>query len=159
MEKISSRSFLMLLAVCKDRFPKNRSEPATEYERQTLSDKNIAVCAAHQPSHSLCCFFVLSVGVFGCLCGFGWFCVLTSFSAPQQKLDPKDPQAVSLAYTENTSSVDAKKYPKHDNSQVCSGCQLYQSAQAADNMAPCTIFGGKAVAAKGWCSAYVKKAS
>jgi len=84
---------------------------------------------------------------------------LTSFSAPLQKLDPKDPQAVSLAYTENTSTVDAKKYPKHDNSQVCSGCQLYQSAQAADNMAPCTIFGGKAVAAKGWCSAYVKKAS
>jgi|SRR3569623_80990 len=84
---------------------------------------------------------------------------LSAFSAPLQKLDPKDPQAVSLAYTEDTNTVDAKKYPKHDKSQQCSNCQLYQSAQAANNMAPCTIFGGKAVAAKGWCSAYVKKAS
>jgi len=76
MEKISSRSFLMLLAVCKDRFPKNRSEPATEYERQTLSDKNIAVCAAHQPSHSLRCSPALSAGAKGCQRGIGWQRVL-----------------------------------------------------------------------------------
>lgn len=84
---------------------------------------------------------------------------LSAFSAPLQKLDPKDPQAVSLAYTDDTATVDAKKFPKHDKSQECSNCQFYQTAQAANNMAPCTIFGGKAVAAKGWCSAYVKKAA
>jgi len=76
-----------------------------------------------------------------------------------QKLDPKDPQAVSLGYTDDTKNVDEKKYPKHTASQKCSGCQFYQSAQASGDMAPCTVFGGKGVAANGWCSAYVKKAS
>ena len=82
---------------------------------------------------------------------------LKVFAAPQ-KLDVKDPQAVSLAYTEDTTKVDKAKYPKHDATQMCSGCQFYQAAQEAGNFAPCTIFGGKGVAAKGWCSAYVKKA-
>src|SRR3569832_610254 len=84
---------------------------------------------------------------------------LTSFSAPLQNLDPKAPQAVSLAYTENTSTEVALFFLFFVFFLVCCGCQLYLSAQAADNMAPCTSFGGKAVAAKGWCSAYVKKAS
>jgi hypothetical protein len=74
-----------------------------------------------------------------------------------QKVDPKDPQAVSLGYVEDTTKADAKKFPKHENSQVCSNCQFYQTAQEADAYAPCAIFGGKAVAAKGWCSAWAKK--
>ncbi|MDB5761118.1 MAG: iron permease [Herminiimonas sp.] len=73
-----------------------------------------------------------------------------------QKLDEKDPQAVSLGYVDDTTRADKTKYPKHDNSQVCSGCQFYQGP-ASQPLAPCTIFGGKQVAAKGWCSAYVKK--
>jgi hypothetical protein len=80
-----------------------------------------------------------------------------SVFAALQKLDPKDPQAVALGYTEDTTKVDKKKYPKHEASQTCSNCQLYQTAQESGNMAPCTLFGGKAVAAKGWCSAWVKK--
>ncbi|RJG04692.1 iron permease [Noviherbaspirillum cavernae] len=75
-----------------------------------------------------------------------------------QKIDPKDAQAVSLAYTDETTTVDKKKFPKHDNTQTCSNCQFYQTAQEAGTIAPCTIFGGKGVAAKGWCSAWVKKA-
>ncbi|WP_026076055.1 high-potential iron-sulfur protein [Noviherbaspirillum massiliense] len=85
---------------------------------------------------------------------------VSAFSQQQlKKIDPKDPQAVSLGYVDDTKTVDSKKYPKHDNSQVCSGCQFYTTAQEQKNIAPCTIFGGKAVAANGWCSAYVKKAS
>lgn len=76
-----------------------------------------------------------------------------------QKVDPKDPQAVSLGYTDDTTTVDEKKFPKHDKTQTCSNCQFYQTAQQQGNLAPCTIFGGKAVAAKGWCSAWVKKAA
>jgi hypothetical protein len=79
--------------------------------------------------------------------------------AALQKLDPKDPQAISLGYTDDTTKVDKKKYPKHDPSQRCDNCQFYVKAQEAGNIAPCTIFGGKAVAAKGWCSAWVKKAA
>ncbi|TFW29608.1 high-potential iron-sulfur protein [Massilia horti] len=82
---------------------------------------------------------------------------LSAFAA-LQKLDVKDPQAVSLGYTEDSTTVDKKKFPKHQNSQVCSGCQFYQTAQEQNGFAPCTIFGGKAVAAKGWCNSYVKKA-
>jgi hypothetical protein len=74
-----------------------------------------------------------------------------------QKLDPTDPQAVSLGYTEDTTKVDKKKFPKHDLSQRCNNCQFYVSAQESNGYAPCTIFGGKAVSAKGWCSAWVKK--
>ncbi|HEY8100843.1 MAG TPA: high-potential iron-sulfur protein [Burkholderiaceae bacterium] len=74
-----------------------------------------------------------------------------------QKLDPKDPQAVSLGYTDNTTTADQNKYPKHDATQKCSGCQFYQTAQQSGNIAPCTIFGGKGVSANGWCSAYMKK--
>jgi hypothetical protein len=75
------------------------------------------------------------------------------------KLDPKDPQAVSLGYTDDTKTVDQKKYPKHTATQVCSGCQFYQAAQESKKIAPCTIFGGKGVAANGWCSAYAPKAA
>jgi len=82
---------------------------------------------------------------------------LSSF-AELQKLDPKDPQAVSLGYTEDTTKADKKKYPNHQPSQMCSNCQFYQTAQQQDGYAPCTIFGGKGVAAKGWCSAWSKKA-
>ncbi|MGZ3159253.1 MAG: high-potential iron-sulfur protein [Burkholderiaceae bacterium] len=78
--------------------------------------------------------------------------------AAVQKIDPKDPQAVSLGYTDNTKTVDQAKYPKHDATQACSGCQFYQTAQESGRIAPCTIFGGKGVSANGWCSAYMKKA-
>lgn len=73
------------------------------------------------------------------------------------KLDEADPQAVALGYKADTTKVDAKKFPKHTNEQKCNNCQLYQG-KAADATAPCAIFGGKSVAANGWCSAWVKKA-
>ena len=81
---------------------------------------------------------------------------LFSFGAVQ-KVDPKDAQAVSLGYTEDTTKADAKKFPKHDNAQMCTNCQFYQAAQEAAGVAPCTIFGGKGVVGKGWCSAWAKK--
>jgi hypothetical protein len=82
---------------------------------------------------------------------------LELFAATLQKVDLKDPQAVSLGYTDDTNTVNKAKYPKHDATQKCSGCQFYQTAQQSGNIAPCTIFGGKGVAANGWCSAYMKK--
>jgi hypothetical protein len=72
-------------------------------------------------------------------------------------LDEADPQAVALGYKNDTTKVDAKKYPKHTPDQKCNGCQLY-GGKATDPVAPCAIFGGKKVAANGWCSAWVKKA-
>jgi len=73
------------------------------------------------------------------------------------KVEESDPQASALGYKADSTKVDAKKYPNHANSQLCSGCQLYQG-KPTDAMAPCPLFAGKTVAGKGWCSAWVKKA-
>jgi hypothetical protein len=72
-------------------------------------------------------------------------------------VNEKDAQAVSLGYAADSTKVDAKKYPKHVATQMCSNCALY-SGKAGEASGPCGIFPGKQVAAKGWCSAYAKKA-
>ena len=77
--------------------------------------------------------------------------------AAVKKIDPKDPQAVSLGYVDDTAKADSKKYPSHQNSQVCSNCQFYQTAQEENKVAPCMILSNKGVAAGGWCSAWAKK--
>ena len=79
-------------------------------------------------------------------------------AAALQKVDPKDPIAISLGYNDDTTKVDKAKYPKHEVTQKCSGCQFYASAQEVGKIAPCAIFAGKGVAAEGWCSGYAKKA-
>jgi hypothetical protein len=76
---------------------------------------------------------------------------------PAPKLEETDPQAVALGYKADATKVDAKKYPNHAATQVCSNCNFYQG-KAADAMAPCQLFAGKQVAAKGWCSGWAKKA-
>lgn len=75
----------------------------------------------------------------------------------QAAVTESDPQAVALGYKTDTKNVDAKKYPKHDVSQHCGNCQLYQG-KPADDTGPCPLFAGKLVHKQGWCSAWVKKA-
>lgn len=81
----------------------------------------------------------------------------TESIAQAARLDEKDPQAQALGYVHDTTKVDAKKFPKHANTQKCSNCQLY-AGKATDAWAPCPIFANKQVAGPGWCSAYAKKA-
>ena len=68
-----------------------------------------------------------------------------------------DAQAVALGYKADTTKVDAKKFPKHAPTQLCTNCALYQG-KATDAAAGCPLFAGKQVAGKGWCSAWAKKA-
>ena len=68
-----------------------------------------------------------------------------------------DAAAVGLGYKADSKKVDAKKYPKHEATQNCSNCALYQG-KAADKAGGCPLFAGKQVAGAGWCSAYAKKA-
>jgi len=75
----------------------------------------------------------------------------------QVRLDEKDPQAVALSYAVDSTKVDAKKFPKHDNSQLCNNCTLWQS-RPTDAQGNCALFAGKQVGAKGWCSAWSRKA-
>jgi hypothetical protein len=73
-------------------------------------------------------------------------------------VDEKDPQAVALGYVADAKRVDAKKFPKYAAGQNCANCALYQG-KATDAVAACPLFAGKQVAAKGWCSAWAKKAA
>ena len=73
------------------------------------------------------------------------------------KVDEKDAQAQSLGYKHDATKVDKAKFSKFQAGQTCANCTLYQG-KPADAWGGCPIFPGKQVAAKGWCSAYVKKA-
>jgi hypothetical protein len=68
-----------------------------------------------------------------------------------------DPVAQALGYKTNADQVDKSKFAKYQPGQTCSTCQLYMG-KAGDGDGACPILGGKLVSAKGWCSAYVKKA-
>ena len=84
--------------------------------------------------------------------------ICSTGSFAQARLEEKDPQGVALGYAVDSSKVDAKKFPKHDNGQLCNGCALWQS-KPADAQGNCSLFAGKQVSAKGWCTAWAKKAT
>jgi hypothetical protein len=81
----------------------------------------------------------------------------SSAAAEPPRLEEKDAQARALGYRHDASKVDRKKFATYQPGQACGNCQQFQGKAGAD-WAPCTIFPGKEVNAKGWCSAWVKKA-
>ncbi len=78
-------------------------------------------------------------------------------TAAAAKLEENDPTAIALGYKADASKVDAKKYPAYKAGNTCANCTQY-TAKASAASGPCGAFGGKDVAAKGWCMAWVKKA-
>ena len=72
-------------------------------------------------------------------------------------LSESDPQAAALGYKADAAQSDKAKFPKYAAGQTCANCQLYQG-KPANAAGPCTLFQNKLVAARGWCSAWVKKA-
>jgi High potential iron-sulfur protein len=86
--------------------------------------------------------------------------VLASARAQAQagpKLEETDAQASALGYKQDSSKVDAKKYPNHAATQNCGNCQLFQG-KPKEAVGGCPLFAGKQVQAAGWCSAWAKKA-
>ena len=83
--------------------------------------------------------------------------MLGAGTASAQLVAEKDPQAVALGYVADATKTDTKKYPKYAAGQVCSNCALYQG-KVGEAAGPCPLFAGKNVAAKGWCTSWVKKA-
>lgn len=81
----------------------------------------------------------------------------TAHAQTAPMVNEKDAQPMALGYAADSIKVDAKKFPKHTAAQQCSNCALY-TGKAGEATGPCGIFPGKHVAAKGWCSAYAKKA-
>lgn len=72
----------------------------------------------------------------------------SAMAADLPRVDPDDAQAKALAYVHESAKADSQ----------CRNCQLYTGDPAAD-WGTCAIFPGKQVAAAGWCSAWVRKAS
>lgn len=72
------------------------------------------------------------------------------------QLAEDDPQAKSLSYVHDATSIDGAKQPRYKAGQECSNCALFQ-ARADEEWAGCSIFPGKAVNAKGWCNVYAPK--
>jgi len=66
-----------------------------------------------------------------------------------------DPTAAALGYHEDAAKTDATKFPAHTATQQCANCNFFQGG---GEYGPCQLFPGKAVNAKGWCSAYAAKA-
>ena len=75
-----------------------------------------------------------------------------------EPLSESDPEARAVDYTADAATVDAKKFAKYKPGQTCANCSLYGGA-AGEPSGGCALFyGGKVVAAKGWCSSWEKKA-
>ena len=72
------------------------------------------------------------------------------------RLAVDDPQAKSLSYVEDATSVDSARQPRYQPGQACANCALFQDSDGAE-WAGCSIFPGKLVAAAGWCSVYAPK--
>jgi High potential iron-sulfur protein len=95
--------------------------------------------------------FMLVVGAIGATAA-------APLARAQTHLDEKDPQAAALGYVEDTARADQNKFPNHAATQNCAGCALGQF-KTGESYANCTLFAGKQVNAKGWCSAFVKRAA
>ena len=64
-----------------------------------------------------------------------------------------EPTAKALGYKMDATKASNRK----DNTAVCGNCSLYSGKPGAKD-GPCSVLGGKLVDAKGWCTAWVKKA-
>ncbi len=82
--------------------------------------------------------------------GFG----TTAIGAEENpRVNEDDPMAKALNYVHDAKTVDAAK---RFSDRYCNNCALY-AGSADDEWAACSIFPGKVVAGKGWCSAWAPK--
>ena len=80
-----------------------------------------------------------------------------SRAAELPHLASSDPTAVALGYAEDSTLVDATKFPQHKSTQVCASCRQF-TKQEGSAYGACVIFVDKSVSERGWCGAYVAKA-
>lgn len=71
-------------------------------------------------------------------------------------LDPNDPTAKALGFTNDASKVDTKTHPTFKSGQRCGTCAQFQG-KPGDGRAACTIFAGKSVPEGGWCQVWAQK--
>ncbi|MFY2764605.1 high-potential iron-sulfur protein [Arenimonas sp. MALMAid1274] len=74
----------------------------------------------------------------------------TAFAQALKPLPADNPTAIALKYVDDAAKT---KEPTFKPGSNCANCQFFTAASGA-----CTLFPGFAVAAKGWCTAWAKKA-
>ena len=80
---------------------------------------------------------------------------LTSLHADGHMVSESDPNAKALGYVADASNAKSDKFKAGSN---CSNCALFQGGQGGQGDAGnCPLFGGKKVAAAGWCTAWAPK--
>lgn len=78
-----------------------------------------------------------------------------AFAENLPRVSEDDPMAQALNYVHDASTVDEAKRPAD---RYCYNCSLY-AGSADDEWAGCSIFPGKAVAGRGWCSTWAPKSN
>jgi hypothetical protein len=71
-------------------------------------------------------------------------------------LAENDAQAAALGYRNDAKKVDSKKFANWQAGKDCDDCSQFEGKKG-EAWAPCKIFPGKAVNAKGWCAAFQPK--
>ncbi len=69
------------------------------------------------------------------------------------KLDPREAAAVALGYVEDVSKLDKAKAQNYVDGSNCENCLQLQGT-TGPAYRPCTLFPGRLVSAKGWCSGW-----
>ena len=94
--------------------------------------------------------FVQSAGAATVAIGFG---SATIRAEDLPRVSEDDTMAKALNYVHDAETVDAAK---RFSGRYCNNCALYNGT-ADDDWAKCSIFPGKVVAGRGWCSAWAPK--
>ena len=79
--------------------------------------------------------------------------LLSGVAQAVETVSESEPTATALGYKLDATKASNRK----DNTAVCGNCSLYSGKPGASD-GPCSVFAGKLVNAKGWCTAWVKKA-
>lgn len=79
--------------------------------------------------------------------------LLSGAAQAVEAVSESEPMATALGYKMDATKASNRK----DNTAVCGNCSLYSGKPGASD-GPCSVFGGKLVNGKGWCTAWVKKA-
>ena len=74
-----------------------------------------------------------------------------------KRVEESESQAQALGYKHDVAKVDKAKFKNYQPGQTCANCNFFKSKPGAA-WGPCDIFAGREVNAKGWCTAWVKKA-
>ena len=74
-----------------------------------------------------------------------------------KRVEENEPKAQALGYQRDAAKVDKAKFKSVQAGQSCANCNFF-NGKVGDAWGPCDIFRSREVSAKGWCSAWAKKA-